>query len=386
MDDSHSLPPPGLENPHTQPWHRLIHNLAYLSFIATGLLPPIIRYIAKPFLEENYWAFSAYVTQVAVLFVLLVVAAFQKPKTHHVLYPHESNAVKEFQRPWVGLWVAWFLFYVFLAAQELLHAKQLAVGSSPYWDLVMNLLNNSQTVCVVLCYVTLSFPTVKEDETPLASNDDADHVPLGLLFAVLIALTFLMAIGNWVYIAIKQPILDTQLDRGCMIFRLTSGAPLGVALALLIGSFESRNLGTSRITLATLYLYAVIQLSYAAFGGQQATVQQANIQQVSVQQISGSSKLAAGSKPTDGQAGGETQEKVVHKVVQEIFTTISLPLKLVLFGLVYSVLKTGRMLFYMREARQLYKEAPIRWEKFEAETFRPGRNAAAAASQSSARR
>ncbi|MGC2697166.1 MAG: hypothetical protein WA738_15380 [Candidatus Angelobacter sp.] len=84
-----------------------------------------------------------------------------------------------------------------------------------------------------------------------------------------------------------------------------------------------------RTTLALLYVYAVLQLSYEEFVG-----------------------------PS-------------HKYIQQVATTLALPLKLLLFGLVYSFLKNGRLLYYMERARMLYDHSPKDWQEFEADLMNP---------------
>jgi hypothetical protein len=223
--------------------------------------------------------------------------------------------------------MVWFALYIIFAAQEFLKAG--AGSTSPaalssYWDLAANMLNNLQTVFVLLCYVYLSLPT-----NP-GSKDN--------LKPLLLAVWFLMTFVNWIYVLAFHP---TPADAGLIFFRAISGLAAGAMLALLVGQLGIKYLDPPRTTLAFLYLYAVLQLSYEEFVG-----------------------------PS-------------HKYIQQIATSLALPLKLLLFGLVYSFLKSGRMLYYMERARLLYDSSPKDWLIFEGEILHPIPKADATSASSS---
>lgn len=291
---------------------RLIQLLTYLLYVAVLFVPRVLNYATTHLFPnwQKYVIFTVYALQASVLMVLIAVAALQRPKTHEE-YPRASRAVREFQTLWVTLWVIWFIFYVVLAAQEFLAAKENVVAVSPYWDLGANLFNNLQTVFILLCYVCLSVPTQSNDQ-------GKNYVRVGGILGVLLAVIFVVTIVNWLFILIVQPKSD---DLGVTIFRLLSGITLGTALALLVGQLGNIHIHASRVYISALYLYAVIQLSYAIFGG--------------------------------------------SKYVQEIFTTMSLPLKLMLFVQLHSLIRSGRLLFYMEKARLLDESVPKDWNMFQ---------------------
>ncbi|MGC2697165.1 MAG: hypothetical protein WA738_15375 [Candidatus Angelobacter sp.] len=87
----------------------------------------------------------------------------------------------------------------FVGAQEFLKGSTGATNPlalSAYWDVAANMLNNLQTVFVLLCYIYLSLPT-----NPGSNKDN--------LKPLLLAVWFLVTFVNWIYVLAFTLVLGT---------------------------------------------------------------------------------------------------------------------------------------------------------------------------------
>ena len=330
--------------------------LSFFNLAATQLK----RFSNADIFQSKYLIFATYAAQALIILVLLIYLNFN---FHHKIYldrkhhPHASSAVMQFQHFWVLLWASWFVFYFAFSAQAFLAAAGVNLPwLAIFWDITLGLLNNSQTLFVIACYLVLAEPTAHSKR--LAG-------PLPTLVVILIAVTAVHGITVGVSrfraehpnqavaqevspktsappvavssitnpptspaenkgISSAQPNDSAQRETwGRMIFQLLSGLVAGISLAILAGRFESKYIDAPRLVVVFLYLYAVIQTSFVEFGGTH------------------------------------------FQYFQEVMTGISLPLKLLLFLLVTWLLESGKMLFYLENIRNLQLRVNGEWRAFQ---------------------
>lgn len=299
---------------------------------------------------------SIYGIQAIVIATLFLLGT---PKGTHEKYPDASMAVRQFRNCWRWLWATWLLMYFIFAVRQF-------CPPGPYWELLFNCVNNAQTLFVILCYVVLAQPTTKNGESRLG-----ELVPgLVVFFVILSVINVPFLPSSQQQEATKVPALQAssetltnsgaqaptlkqnatvpedvskptvrqffRLVKNCqssdiistdvswhrLLFRMLSGLVAGIALALLVGRLESMYINPPRLVLILLYLYAVIQVMWVEFGGNQ------------------------------------------YPYIQVVVTFISLFFKLVLFLFVTYLLESYRMLFYAEHVRKLYHIINEEWLRF----------------------
>ncbi len=158
-----------------------------------------------------------------------------------------ARALRDFRRYWGLAWMAWvFLYFAITTAAFFgLFSVNGGVPSRPSEGLallLLNLLQNCGTVLLFLCYEVVAKPTIGDDlrRRQVLSTE--------AWFAAVALVTFAEGAVVWSGAWASQ-----------QWFAWLSGFGQGMALALLVGRFDSKYVNPPAITIAMLYLYAVIQ-------------------------------------------------------------------------------------------------------------------------------
>jgi hypothetical protein len=173
---------------------------------------------------------------------------------HPVVIPNDdsiaSNSIKQLLRGWKLLWFTWLLFYGCLTAQWL-HL----IGNEKaniFWQISdgLNVLNGFFFYYLFFVLDQESVPT--KDAPHRAAAFRRNYLLTLLLGVVLFAIS---AVISW-----SNNFGEGQsLNKGVLLSKLVP-AYIAVGMAFFIGRLDSHYLRLHRVTLAPLYLYAIIQL------------------------------------------------------------------------------------------------------------------------------
>jgi hypothetical protein len=322
--------------------------LANLGINLKKLFPQLV---SSQNLSDNDLEFWVATIQAAVILLLLIFASRLPQHGSQLKFERASRALEQFQHHWNWLWLSFFLFYLALAVRAFFKLQgYTGIFDNTAWDIVLNLFNNMQGVFLLLCYLVLAEPTVGESHSVRYHSRIPQFVALlvGIALVNILAVVALPAASSTQAVKSNTPAAPTAAmsiqEAGIgaqpstdpahsddrlkssgwtrMVFQLMSGLFVGVALALLVGRFESKYIDAPRFVLVLLYMYALIQLMYVEFSSPQ------------------------------------------YKHAQDVFTGIALPLKLLLFAFVAWLYEKGRLLFYLEHVKKLHDAADADWKAF----------------------
>jgi len=235
---------------------------------------------------------------------------------------HAHSAVQQFQIFWTLLLLSWLCLY----------GVWLLKAASYSLPVVATLLNNSNSLMLVLCYFVLNEPTVSKGQ----NSDRHREEPLfglktvfGVIVVVVFAIIEKLALFKFQVDADKTTYILTLSD-------LVSGIVGGIAMGLFISRLHSRLLGESTllpIVGLLLYLYAAIQPFYFIVN-----------------------------QPAEIPAGLPAPWPMVLSLRPGIIG-LALILKLVMFLYVTAIIRRDRLLFYMINAKRIYSEVEVEWRK-----------------------
>ncbi len=128
--------------------------------------------------------------------------------------------------------------------------------------ILANLCNNGSTMAFLMCFITMQYPTRRGEETRVAWAQ--------VWIACLVMLTFVEAAVRFQFAA---DVAAWQIPW----FDLFTGASAGIALAMFCGRLASPLIEPPISVLAPLYLYAIIQISYAFWSNKEVVLLMANL-------------------------------------------------------------------------------------------------------------
>jgi hypothetical protein len=307
-------------------------------WLSVSFILPALTYLAHKAFPTLGWIFQdssnleavvQWIQTIAVLVVLFLI------HSHQPLFNSDSNSLSTaskkaaaFYRDWLRLWRAYFLFYATLGIKSLFHLHGPSV-LDPYWFVALTFLINMTTINIFFCYLGLAEPTGKLALNSNLTEEQGElalHTKRSIAWIVLLVMTLANILCSLPFISYQWPKLA---------YMLISGLAAGVALALLVGRFESKYIHTPQIILIFLYIYAVTQTTYGFFD----------------------TNLFGDKRPVN---------------IRPYMSMITLPLKLVLFAFVSWLLKEGRLLFYFVNISDFSKDVNKRWKLFKARASSAG--------------
>ncbi len=165
-----------------------------------------------------------------------------------------SKATRDFRRYWGLAWLCWMFLYFTLTAATWQGVLPPPIDETPVapgvrWTwLVLNLCQNSGTVLLFRCYEVVARPTIQDDLSR------KQVLPTEAWFALVALATVAEGIVLW-----------TGSWGDQQWFGWLSGFGQGMALALLVGRFDSKYVDPPAVTIGLLYFYAVIQGAWPVF-------------------------------------------------------------------------------------------------------------------------
>ena len=300
---------------------------------------------------EPYLAFSMYTAQAAILILLICIlpdARLNKPSKMQVErteIPEEEaaltldsdrvgralQATSDFRSSFKRLLWAWAILYLVFAATEIPtlfgQASPLAGDTVKTWgSLFKNFANNLSSYFVFSCYVSLSDYTVEstdqeQEKVRRRSERKRD------LARVLLAVLTVLEIAASVWVSALKDGAPALAVKGQFAMGWVSGFAAAVALCLLFGRLESKNLGTNAVVTSLLYAYAAIQPAWQPF-------------------------------TTSADNG-----------MALVMTSFALALKVLLFLFVTWSLEEGWLQFYMYRTRLLMDTVTQRFQQFKQQVF-----------------
>lgn len=226
----------------------------------------------------------------------------------HVDVKRAGESAREFFSLWTTAWFCWGLLYAGFALLGL--HTMFNQGVKPPWfqEPLLNLLNNIQTLFLVLCFRELRFPT-HETKNPQFRA---------------IALLLLIAAMESVLRFAPSPIADTWGKTFGQVVGWSTGFAAGTAIALLVGRLESRFIDLHVLIAAVLYLYAAIQAPFIDFSQ--------------------------------------------NKQLALVLTSLAFILKIVLYTVVAWLLSSKKLIFYLAQMQALDQYVPEKESTFFAST------------------
>jgi hypothetical protein len=225
----------------------------------------------------------------------------------------EQAVVQRFLAQWKYVWYSWIALYLVLLVFQLLEHNQPPIDCQPWKGILGDLMNNAQTLFLLLAYSILAKAQDKPQPAPgitISTGVDAAIVGVILLsgFEVLFRLVSPQSV----------PAHDV-LSPG-RIFSWISSIGSGLALAMFIGRLESSILRIPALLIMSLYMYAMIQTGYAVLGE--------------------------------------------DPLISILVVNMCLVLKILMFLLVCWLVSSGKLLHYVREMRAIRGESEGRWAEF----------------------
>lgn len=219
---------------------------------------------------------------------------------------------------WRGMLFTWVIFYGVLTYLLLPDTKN-SVHALKSLSIASDLLNNLNTLLVILCYDVLNRPTeIRKGRASI--GDSRLFIGLGFVFIFLVL----------ELLSVRPDLSEQDLERTRYVLRvwgLFSGVIGGIAVALLIGRLQSAFLGPPRWLIILLYFYIAIQPLYIHF------------------------------------AGRDTLGDISIAVA---LINAALILKCLLYLYIAFLLKSGRLLFYLVLVRRTHQKIRQEWQNFQA--------------------
>jgi hypothetical protein len=218
-----------------------------------GTLTAVTEFVKGP-----WFKISLVVFQMLVCMVLLFLVP--KPRVDRNLSQRASRAMEQFIEAWERLWLAWVLLYLVFCAQGacgLIFGE--TVKESPYWGPGLNLVNNLQTLVLMMLYIVLTKSTVD-------LNRSSSRLPWSQGLALLAFVTAVDLVAT-----VARAYAPTDGAAASLIHFAAKAMPWatafasGAAMALVVGRLDSKFANPPTWAVILLYLYALIQVLWERF-------------------------------------------------------------------------------------------------------------------------
>ncbi|HET6977490.1 MAG TPA: helix-turn-helix domain-containing protein [Pyrinomonadaceae bacterium] len=235
-----------------------------------------------------------------------------------------EDAVQRFQILWTLLLVSWLCLY----------AAWVIETPDSHFPVITTLLNNSNSLMLVLCFLVLNEPSA----TGVEHGADAGAKSLFRVkvFIGVAALLVFAGLEKGILYAYRESLDHTR--NILFVADLLSGIVGGIAMALCIGRLHSRLLGESTwlpVVAVILYLYVVIQPFYVFIN-----------------------------RPAEEMTSTLPVPWSMLISLNTLIVAIALILKMVMFLYVNELIRGNRLLFYMLNAKPIYAEVEKQWRLF----------------------
>jgi hypothetical protein len=270
-------------------------SMCWTAIVSVGKLHPSTTLILP---NPNKILFFELLIQDVTIFFLL---GFWRPlpRMRRNVSDFAITASRQFVRFWFIAWVGFFLLYTLWCLLAFTDAYEVPLPPviSAAVHLAIDFANLLSAASFFLCYLVMTLKTV-----PVEEFDWYQHV------------FWTMAVcGLFILAEALTMIVFPDLQPA---FSWVEGLLTGVSLALLVGRFESKLIDSPTWVLVALYVYAVIQLSWADL------------------------------------------DPVRHQSIFLCMTSAALFLKALMFWYVGKLTSSGVLVYYMAGFREIYNSAP----------------------------
>ncbi|MCA1568575.1 MAG: hypothetical protein LC803_23600 [Acidobacteria bacterium] len=176
-----------------------------------------------------------------------------------IRYRRANKIAVKFYRIWKFAWLSWAILYFAwgcIALLAVIPAEPSLIFNVPTVQRLLeicapitNFFNNLTTVFLILCFRELAFPTEPEESS------------LGHPFFILLTIIGFAAVLEFISVNIEP------LRSIAVVLGWGGSFAAGVVIALLIGRLESKLIDPPLILIVMLYLYAVMQATIVLFPG-----------------------------------------------------------------------------------------------------------------------
>jgi DNA-binding winged helix-turn-helix (wHTH) protein len=266
------------------------------------------------------------ITQATVLLAALV-GSLSRPRGFSQLKDYSHKIAQEASelsiKYWRAILLTWVLLYVVLAFKVHPDIESTAASANTgfinwkAFSILNDLINNFNTLLVILCYDVLRRPMEIRNGKP-ASDDIRLYIGSAFILVLLALEIFSVMPASSGNIKDVENVLSA--------WSLVSGIAGGIAVALFVGRLQSMFLGPSRLLIIALYSYIAIQPLYEHFGGHQ-------------------------------------NDAEIRNAV--ILINAALILKCLLYFYLALLFKSGRLLFYLVSVRRTYQRVGTEWQYFQ---------------------
>lgn len=187
----------------------------------------------------------SYFIQIAVIAVILLLYTGFLDMPVDKRFPYGSEGQKLLRRWWGIALVSFLLLYIALWARSIL--KDADFHQRGLLSTTVDLFNNFNTFSFLMCFATM--------EDPAKYGESKNERWLFTWTTLLILFTFVEGVLRLNFRSIES----WQTDW----FGLVTGANAGIALAMFCGRLSSPLINPARSVTALIYLYAVVQISFA---------------------------------------------------------------------------------------------------------------------------
>ena len=253
-----------------------------------------------------------------------------------------ETALKSYREAFGGLLVAWFCLYATELFTWGLYLLELFgwtylftlfnwIADKDFMSSLLTQANNSNTLCIWLCFRILDEPiaTEKSNETIRSDNKAPKKQEIiitqsfrGQIGLILTAFA-IMVVWFIVELGITNS-FEKGFDSIHQFSKLISGICGGVAMALFVGRFQSKFLKSPNQLIVILYLYTVIQVLFVFYG----------------------------------------EETLKGDALTALVIHAALFLKSLLILYMFWLFQSGRLLFYLVRVRRAAKQVDSEWDKF----------------------
>lgn len=264
-------------------WFVILPSLASLGALAT-VISAVLNLI-----QSQWFRHGLFLAQLMLCCLLLILIPPTRADAR--ISGRAAKATEQFLEAWKRLWLFWIMLYgifllretltSFLAArpgpcQQLFatyHDSKIPSNVMPQlwscdwylstwkaaWGWMLDVANNLQTLSLVMLYLVVTKSTVdpkqKDSKLPWAAG-------IGVLAAISL-LHLIVVFGS----AMQSPFIlsPERFEVARKIFTWSSGFFAGIAIALVVGRFDSKNIDPPTWAVVLLYTYALIQVPWGAF-------------------------------------------------------------------------------------------------------------------------
>jgi hypothetical protein len=253
---------------------------------------PSLRESAVPWLanDPERVRITFAVVQATVLLLIVALGFFLwRPREHKRMAKSCVGAVRQFWCIWCINWAVWVVFYCMLAWRAYCVATE-SHNMLSIATVLTNVFNNANTVCMILLFVVLSRITANPNGTATGkfvivvivavvvlavvslaeALCTAHHVPRKPLPAQVSTLADQLnedgANVEQIARSLRDAAKSEQNLSSTAVFSFFIGIAASMALAMLIGRFDSKLLGTPLWIVILGFFYAAIQSGYVGFG------------------------------------------------------------------------------------------------------------------------